>query len=51
MGAANSLNIFLKHELSLKAKLLYLVKSSLTNLKLAIDGVVTLNEVSLRKKN
>ena len=46
MGTTNSLNIFLKHELNQMQKLIYIVRNSLNNLKLAIDGIVTLNDVS-----
>ena len=45
MEAKNSLNIFLKHELNHMQKLLIVVRTSLSNLKLAIEGVASLNEV------
>ena len=45
MGSKNSFNIFLKHELKQMQKLLNIVRTSLSNLKLAIEGVVSLNEV------
>jgi dynein heavy chain, axonemal len=45
MGCKNSFNIFLKHELNQMQKLLNIVRTSLSNLKLAIEGVVSLNEV------
>jgi dynein heavy chain len=45
MGSKNSFNIFLKHELNQMQKLLNIVRTSLSNLKLAIEGVVSLNEV------
>ena len=45
MGSKNAFNIFLKHELNQMQKILNIVRTSLSNLKLAIEGVASLNEV------
>lgn len=46
MGNLQPLNIFLRQEIDRMRKVLSIVKSTLTDLKLAIDGTIIMNEVS-----
>lgn len=45
MGNLNSLNIFLRQEIDRMQKVLSLVKVTLRDLVLAIDGIIIMNEV------
>jgi dynein heavy chain len=45
MGNLQPLNIFLRQEIDRMRKVLTAVKSTLTDLKLAIDGTIIMNEV------
>ena len=45
MGVLNSLNIFLKQEIARMQKVLTLVRQTLTDLKLAIEGTIIMSEV------
>ena len=47
MGNLQPLNIFLRQELDRMRKVLSIVKSTLTDLKLAIDGTIIMNEVPI----
>jgi dynein heavy chain len=47
MGVLQPLNIFLRQEIDRMRKVLSVVKSTLTDLKLAIDGTIIMNEVGL----
>jgi len=44
MGATNSLNIFLKQEIDRMQKVIALVRNTLNDLKLAIDGTIIMSE-------
>ena len=45
MGHLQPLNIFLRQEIDRMRKVLTIVKATLTDLKLAIDGTIIMNEV------
>jgi len=45
MGHLQPLNIFLRQEIDRMRKVLSIVKATLTDLKLAIDGTIIMNEV------
>ena len=45
MGILQPLNIFLRQEIDRMRKVLTIVKATLTDLKLAIDGTIIMNEV------
>jgi len=45
MGHLQPLNIFLRQEIDRMRKVLKIVKATLTDLKLAIDGTIIMNEV------
>jgi len=45
MGHLQPLNIFLRQEIDRMRKVLTMVKATLTDLKLAIDGTIIMNEV------
>jgi len=49
MGHLQPLNIFLRQEIDRMRKVLSIVKSTLTDLKLAIDGTIIMNEVTVRR--
>ena len=46
MGHLQPLNIFLRQEIDRMRKVLSIVKATLTDLKLAIDGTIIMNEVA-----
>lgn len=46
MGVLNSLNIFLRQEIDRMQKVISLVRTTLTDLKLAIEGTIIMSEVS-----
>jgi len=45
MGHLQPLNIFLRQEIDRMRRVLSIVKATLTDLKLAIDGTIIMNEV------
>lgn len=45
MGILNSLNIFLRQEIDRMQKVITLVRSTLTDLQLAIEGTIIMSEV------
>jgi len=47
MGHLQPLNIFLRQEIDRMRKVLTIVKATLTDLKLAIDGTIIMNEVRI----
>ena len=47
MGNRQPLNIFLRQELDRMQKVITVVRNTLTDLKLAIEGTIIMNEVSL----
>lgn len=47
MGALNPMNIFLRQELDRMQRIIIVVRTSLTDLKLAIDGTIIMSEVRL----
>jgi len=52
MGLLNSINIFLRQEIARMQKVLTLVRITLTDLKLAIEGTIIMSEVDcLRSLN
>ena len=46
MGALSSMNIFLRQEIDRMQKVITLVRQTLQDLKLAIDGTIIMSEVS-----
>jgi dynein heavy chain len=46
MGGLTPMNIFLRQELDRMQKVLKIVRTTLTDLKLAIDGTIIMNDVS-----
>lgn len=44
MGALNSLNIFLRQEIDRMQKVIFLVRTTLTDLLLGIEGTIIMNE-------
>ena len=48
MGLLNSINIFLRQEIARMQKVLTLVRITLTDLKLAIEGTIIMSEVTSR---
>ena len=44
MGGVQPMNIFLRQEISRIQKILTLVKKTLTNLKLALEGTIVMND-------
>jgi len=51
MGGLTPMNTFLRQELDRMQRVLKTVRSTLTDLKLAIDGTIIMNEVRNTKKN
>lgn len=47
MGRLNPLNICLKQEIDRMQKVIGIVRTTLTDLVLAIDGIIIMNEVSI----
>ena len=45
MGLLNSINIFLRQEIARMQKVITLVRITLTDLKLAIEGTIIMSEV------
>lgn len=45
MGALNSMNIFLRQEVDRMQRIIGVVRTSLVDLKLAIDGTIIMSEV------
>ena len=46
MGHLNSMNIFLRQEIDRMQKVISILRSSLSDLKLAIEGTIIMSEVS-----
>lgn len=46
MGALNSMNIFLRQEVDRMNKIIVVVRTSLNDLKLAIEGTIIMSEVT-----
>lgn len=46
MGHLNSMNIFLRQEIDRMQKVIKLVRNSLNDLKLAIEGTIIMSEVT-----
>ena len=49
MGALSSMNIFLKQEVDRMNRIIAVVRTSLSDLKLAIDGTIIMSEVRAPK--
>lgn len=49
MGQFNSLNIFLRQEIDRMEKVIEIVKTTLRDLLLAIEGTIIMSEVSFKK--
>lgn len=47
MGHLNSMNIFLRQEIDRMQKVITMVRSSLNDLKLAIEGTIVMSEASI----
>ncbi len=45
MGHLQPMNIFLRQEIDRMQRVIYTVRTTLTDLKLAIDGTIIMNEV------
>ena len=47
MGAMSSMNIFLRQEIDRMQRVIYLVRTTLNDLQLAIEGTIIMSEVSI----
>ena len=48
MGHLQPMNIFLRQEIDRMQRVIHTVRTTLTDLKLAIDGTIIMNEVKLK---